>query len=232
MNQTKGKILVVDDEKDLLSLIKYNLETEGYSVQTAKNAENALQCECSYKPDLMIVDIMLPGMDGLEFCGTIRKKSQVPIIFLTAKKSEIDKVLGLKLGADDYITKPFSIKELLARVHAILRRTHNRTPSKKENEYSSFGAIEINFNSHEVRVRKKFINLCPKEFSLLRLLVQAKGNVLSRTELLERVWGVEKSSEIYTRTVDQHIARLRKKLHPEEKRIQTVSNFGYKIKTN
>ena len=226
---SKEKILIVEDEKDLLRLLKYNFQKEGYRVLAAGNAETGLTQVRKFKPDLIILDIMLPSMNGLDLCRVIRQESQVPIIFLTAKKSELDRILGLKLGADDYVTKPFSVEELLARVQAIFRRVSAPTNGKAE-KVSRVGEIEIDFERHEIRVKGKAVNLPPKEFELLKLLVEANGKVLSREHLLERIWGYEKSAEIDTRTVDQHIARLRRKLSTERHTLTTVANFGYQIK--
>jgi DNA-binding response OmpR family regulator len=225
-----NKILVVEDERDLVRLIKYNFETEGHKVVAAYDGEAGLALARKEKPDLIILDIMLPKMDGLEFCRTIRKDSQVPILFLTAKKSEVDRILGLRLGADDYVTKPFSIGELIARVEAVLRRAGSLASKEPVAPVLRAGELEVDSERHEVRVKGKATSLTPKEFEFLRLLFRADGKVLSRDTLLERIWGYDKSMDIDTRTVDQHIARLRKKLRGEGKRIMTVTNAGYRIK--
>lgn len=225
-----SKILVVEDEKDIVRLIKYNFEKEGHKVVAAHDGETGLALARKEAPDIIILDIMLPKLDGLEFCRTIRADSRVPIIFLTAKKSEVDRILGLRLGADDYLTKPFSVGELLARVEAILRRTGSQAQKESVAAVLRAGDLEVDAERHEVRVKGKPAALTPKEFEFLRLLFRADGKVLSRDTLLERVWGYDKSMEIDTRTVDQHIARLRKKLRAEGHRILTVTNAGYRIK--
>ena len=227
----KEKILVVEDEKDLVRLIRYNLEKEKFRVISANDAESGLTMLKKQKPDLVILDIMLPKMDGLDFLRTVRKESQIPVVLLTAKRSELDRILGLKLGADDYIVKPFSVGELHARVEALLRRA-TAPLAGSDKKPVSVGKIEVDFERHEIKVAGKRTELTPKEFELLKLLIEANGKVLSRDQLLERIWGHGKDMEIDTRTVDQHIARLRHKLKSEATRIATVTNFGYQIKAN
>jgi two-component system, OmpR family, alkaline phosphatase synthesis response regulator PhoP len=224
----REKILIVEDEKDLVRLIRYNLEKESFRVIAAGDAETGLEMARKNKPDLIILDIMLPKMDGLDFLRNLRKESQVPVMFLTAKRSEVDRILGLKLGADDYVVKPFSVGELNARVEAVLRRA--QTPKSDGAALFTLGELEVDFERHEVRVKDKPIRLAPKEFAILKLLIEANGKVLSRDHLLEQIWGHEKDMEIDTRTVDQHIARLRRKLGAEAGKIYTVTNFGYQIK--
>jgi len=228
----KEKILVVEDEKDLVRLIKYNLEKEKFRVISANDAETGLTMARKQKPDLIILDIMLPKMDGLDFLRTLRKESQCPVVLLTAKRSELDRILGLKLGADDYIVKPFSVGELHARVEAVLRRAAAPLGAGADAKPVTVGGIEVDFERHEIKVKGKRTDLTPKEFELLKLLIEANGKVLSRDQLLERIWGHGKDMEIDTRTVDQHIARLRHKLRSESARIATVTNFGYQIKVN
>lgn len=228
MTPTKEKILIVEDEKDLVRLIKYNLEKEKYRVTTARDAETALKLVKSVRPDLIVLDVMLPKMDGIELLKTIRPEVQVPILMLTAKRSEMDRILGLKLGADDYIVKPFSVGELQARIEGHLRRSSGAATQKKTSV--TVGRIEVDFERHEVLVRGKAAYLAPKEFAILKLLIEANGKVLSREQLLQMIWGHEKDMEIDTRTVDQHIARLRRKLGEEAERIATVPNFGYQVK--
>jgi DNA-binding response OmpR family regulator len=228
MTPTKEKILIVEDEKDLVRLIKYNLEKEKYRVTTARDAETALKLVKSVRPDLIVLDVMLPKMDGIELLKTIRPEVQVPILMLTAKRSEMDRILGLKLGADDYIVKPFSVGELQARIEGHLRRSNGAATTKKTSV--TVGRIEVDFERHEVLVRGKPAYLAPKEFAILKLLIEANGKVLSREQLLQMIWGHEKDMEIDTRTVDQHIARLRRKLGEEAERIATVPNFGYQVK--
>jgi DNA-binding response OmpR family regulator len=226
---TKEKILIVEDEKDLVRLIRYNLEKEKFRVTAARDAETGLKLARKSRPDLILLDIMLPKMDGLEFLKTIRAEVQIPIILLSAKRSEMDRILGLKLGADDYIIKPFSLGELQARINGHLRR-HAGAGQPNEKKTVSVGKIDIDFERHEILVRGKVAYLAPKEFAILKLLIEANGKVLSREQLLETIWGHEKDMEIDTRTVDQHIARLRRKLRQEADRIATVPNFGYQVK--
>jgi DNA-binding response OmpR family regulator len=178
------------------------------------------------KPHLIILDIMLPGIDGLEFLRLLRRENRTPVILLSAKRGETDRILGLKLGADDYVVKPFSHGELLARVEARLRPAAETGNGRK----ASVGAMTIDVDRHQVTVKGKLVRLAPKEFFLLRLLVEADGKVLTRDKLLELIWGHDKSMEIDTRTVDQHVARLRRKLGEEGSRITTVPNFGYQVR--
>jgi DNA-binding response OmpR family regulator len=225
----KEKILIVEDEKDLVKLIRYNLEKEKFRVTTARDAETGLKLARKSKPDLILLDIMLPKMDGLEFLRTIRPEVQIPIILLSAKRSEMDRVLGLKLGADDYMVKPFSVNELQARIDGHLRRRAGALTGGAAAKSVVVGGIEIDFERHEILVRGKMAHLAPKEFAILKLLIEANGKVLSRDQLLQMIWGHEEDMEIDTRTVDQHIARLRRKLSLESGRITTVPNFGYQI---
>jgi len=227
---TKEKILIVEDEKDLAKLIRYNLEKESFRVTTARDGESGLKLARKSKPDLILLDIMLPKMDGLEFLRTIRPEVDIPIILLSAKRSEMDRILGLKLGADDYMVKPFSVGELQARVTGHLRRHAGGGPGNEVRKSVSVGGIAMDFERHEILVRGKMAYLAPKEFAILKLLIEANGKVLSRDQLLEMIWGHDKDMEIDTRTVDQHIARLRRKLGVESARITTVPNFGYQIK--
>ncbi|MFA6091349.1 MAG: response regulator transcription factor [Elusimicrobiota bacterium] len=219
------KILVVEDEKDIVRLLRYNLEKEGYCVAACHDGEAALECFRKERPDLVILDLMIPKLDGIEVCKLLRQSSQVPILMLTAKKSEVDRILGLRIGADDYVTKPFSVGELLARVQALLRRAAHPVVNALR-----AGALEMDFERHELRLEGKPVSVTPKEFEFLRLLVQSDGKVLTREEILERVWGYDRSMDIDTRTVDQHIARLRRKLGAEGERILTVTNVGYRFR--
>ncbi len=223
-----AKILVVDDEKNIVELIKFNLVKENFKVIEAYNGIDALKLFRQEKPDLVILDIMMPGMGGLEVCRQIRKESRVPIIMLTAKSDEIDKVIGLELGADDYVTKPFSPRELVARVKAVLRRAK---PSKhQEQEEYRIADFVINVVKREVRVRGKLVQLKPKEFELLKLLATNPGRVFTRDYLLEQIWGYNYLGD--TRTVDVHMRRLRKKVEvdPSNPRyLKTVHGVGYKF---
>ena len=227
---TKEKILIVEDEKDLVRLIRYNLEKEKFHVTAARDAETGLKLARKSKPDLILLDIMLPKMDGLEFLRTIRPELNIPIILLSAKRSEMDRILGLKLGADDYIVKPFSLGELHARISGHLRRHSAAGTGGEAKKSVVVGNIAIDFERHEILVKGKLAYLAPKEFAILKLLIEANGKVLSREQLLEMIWGHEKDMEIDTRTVDQHIARLRRKLRSEADRVTTVPNFGYQVK--
>jgi len=223
------KILIVEDEKDLVKILKYNLEKEGFRTLSANDGESGLALFRKEKPDFLVLDLMLPKLDGLEFCKIVRKESRTPIIMLTAKKEEVDRILGLELGADDYVTKPFSVRELIARIRSILRRV-----SDSQNIATAVraGELEIDLGRYEVRLAGKPITLSSKEFEFLKCLIQARGRALTRDDLLKNVWGYDLSVEIDTRTVDQHIARLRSKLGSEAGRLITVKNVGYRLKTD
>lgn len=218
--------MIVEDEKHLVKILKYNLEREGYRVACAGDGQSGLASFEKEKPDLVLLDLMLPKVDGFEFCRTVRSHSRTPILMLTARKEEVDKVLGLELGADDYVTKPFSVRELLARVKAILRRASRKEPAA----VLRAGELEMEPEKYEVRVKGRHVLLSSKEFEFLKILFQAEGKALSRDQILEKVWGYDQSMEIDTRTVDQHIARLRDKLGSESGRILTVKNVGYRLK--
>ncbi len=225
----KEKILIVEDEKDIVKMLDYNLKREGFRTFAVHDGEDALDSAGREHPDLIILDLMLPGMDGLEVCKALKKESKtasIPIIMLTAKSQESDKVVGLELGADDYITKPFSPRELVARIKAVLRRAKEKD---KLPEVLKIGELRIDFSKIEVTVKDKPVELTSKEFELLRTLIRAKGRVLSRDYLLDNIWGFDHAIEIQTRTVDVHIRTLRKKLKTESKRILTVKNYGYRF---
>ena len=224
----KAKILIVDDEKNIVEGVKYNLEQEGFRVVVARDGAAALELARRELPDLLLLDWMLPEVDGLEVCRILKREDatkHIPIIMLTVKSEETDKVLGLEMGADDYVTKPFSPRELVARVKAILRRL--QAPSLPD--VFQLGALRVDWGKHLVLVKGKPVELTSKEFELLKALVEAKGRVLSRDALLEKVWGYERSVEIETRTVDLHISQLRKKLKTVADRIVTVKNTGYRL---
>jgi DNA-binding response OmpR family regulator len=221
------KILVVEDEKNLSKILKYNLEKEGYRVTACYDGEAGLAAFRKEKPALVILDLMLPKLDGFEFCKAVRQDSRTPILMLTARKEEVDRILGLEMGADDYVTKPFSVREVLARIKAILRRVAG---GEGEKTILRAGGLELDLDKYESRLNGKAFTLRSKEFEFLKCLFQARGKVLTRDELLEKVWGYDKSMEIDTRTVDQHIARLREKLGSEADRIVTVKNVGYRLK--
>jgi two-component system alkaline phosphatase synthesis response regulator PhoP len=228
MKNMPPRVLVVEDEKDIVRLLKYNLEKEGYVALSAADGEAGLDLAKKEKPDLIILDLMLPKLGGMDICRQIRKESSVPIIMLTAKKEELDRIIGLELGADDYVTKPFSVRELMARVKTVLRRTK---PAAYDNQLFKAGPLEVDFSRYTVEIKGKPVALSSKEFEFLKILIQANGKALSRDHLLESVWGHDPSFEIDTRTIDQHIARLRDKLGPEARRVITVKNVGYRFDT-
>lgn len=221
----RAKVLVVDDEQDILDLVRYHLEREGFQVVGCRDGKSALGLVHQDKPDLVILDLLMPGVDGLEVCRRLRQDSSIPILMLTAKADETDKVVGLELGADDYVTKPFSPRELIARVKAILRRGTGTT----DEAVWTFGELVIDFARHQLKVAGRGVSLTAKEMELLRTLVQAKGRVLGREFLLERVWGYKRATEIESRTVDVHVRRLREKLGPAARRIETVKGVGYRF---
>lgn len=227
ITMAKEKILIVEDEKEIVKLLTYNFEKEGYQVLTASDGEAGLALAKSKRPQMIILDLMLPKVDGIEVCKQIRRDSQVPIIMLTAKKEETDRVLGLELGADDYVTKPFSVRELVARVKSLFRRSKEKA---WETKLVQIGKLEVDLERYEVKLSGKLVELSSKEFTFLKILLSAQGKVLTRDQLLESVWGYEQASEIDTRTVDQHVARLRVKLGSEASRLATVKNIGYKFK--
>ncbi len=225
----KEKILIVDDEKDIVKMLDYNLKNEGFRVISGFDAEDCLDLAKREHPDLIILDLMLPGMNGFEVCKQLRKEdktSGIPVIMLTAKSQESDKIVGLELGADDYVTKPFSIRELVARIKAVLRRIKEKD---KLAEILKIGGLTIDFSRISVSVKDKPIELTSKEFELLTTLIKAKGRVLSRDYLLDIIWGYDHAIEIHTRTVDVHIMSLRKKLKALGKFIITVKNYGYRF---
>ena len=227
-----SRILVVDDEKDIVDLVAYNLEKEGYETLKALDGESALRLIRTKSPDLVVLDLMLPGIQGLEICKRIRKDPEtaaIPIIMLTAKGAEIDRVIGLEVGADDYVTKPFSVKELLARIKAVLRRTEIRSTADQA-EVSEFKGLRIDTRSYEVTVDGKRVDLSPTEFKLLKFLSRNPGRVYSREQILDQVWGDDAFVE--PRTVDVHIRRLRSRIERDESRpdyIVTVRGAGYKF---
>jgi two-component system OmpR family response regulator len=230
-----SKILVVEDDRTMLDVLKYNLSKEGYRVLTASDGVQALETARSGSPELVILDIMLPKLDGYEVCRILRQEMTVPILMLTAKTEEIDKVVGLELGADDYMTKPFSIRELLARVRAMLRRGEMMTKETVPlTETSSlllkFGDLEIDVPRHKVSRGGRIIDLSRTEFALLEFLVRNRGQVFTRDHLLERVWGYDYAGD--TRTVDVHIRWLRQKIEVDPanpKHLLTVRGVGYKF---
>jgi two-component system, OmpR family, response regulator len=224
------KILIAEDDKTLLGVLEYNLNKEGYQVISAGDGLKALELAGSTHPDLIILDIMLPQMSGFEVCRSLRKETNVPVIMLTARVDEIDKVVGLDMGADDYITKPFSMRELMARIRALLRRSELKEPGAGTALPLKFGEIEIDIGRHTVAKGKNILSLTPKEFDLLAFLARNKGLVFSREQLLEKVWGYEYAGD--TRTVDVHIRWLREKIEIDPAKphlIVTVRGTGYKL---
>jgi two-component system alkaline phosphatase synthesis response regulator PhoP len=223
-----SRILIVEDEPDMVLGLKDNFEFEGYEVVTASDGAAGLERARSERPDLLILDIMLPKLSGLEVCKTLRAEGfRAPIIMLTARGQEIDKVVGLELGADDYVTKPFSIRELLARVRAILRRTEG---GKKRLSRYHFADIDLDFETYRATRGSDRLEMSPREFELLRYLIERKGETVTRDQLLEDVWGYE--SYPSTRTVDTHIAKLRAKIGDsgsEPRFIMTIHGVGYKF---
>lgn len=225
----KETILIVEDEKDIIKMLEYNLGKEGFKTLSERNGEDALDAAHRDHPDIILLDLMLPGADGLEVCKALKsdtKTASIPVIMLTAKSQESDKIVGLELGADDYMTKPFSPRELIARIKAVLRRVKEKD---KLPEVLRIGDLTIDFSKIAVNVKNKPVELTAKEFELLKTLIKAKGRVLSRDYLLDNIWGFDHSMEIQTRTVDVHIRTLRKKLKSESKRIITVKNYGYRF---
>jgi len=225
-----NKILVVEDDRTLLDVIKYNLVKEGYEVNTSEDGAQALDLARKTKPDLVILDVMLPGMNGFEVCRILRKETAIPILILSAKTEEIDKVVGLEIGADDYVTKPFSMRELLARVRAMLRRSV-MTDLKNEPEIPlEAGGLKVDVARRKVIVNGKELTLTTREFELLTFLLRNKGIVFNRDQLLEKVWGYDYAGD--TRTVDVHIRWLRQKIedNPDEPKVLiTVRGVGYKL---
>lgn len=223
------KILLVEDEKTLAKALKFNLEKEGFRVEVAFDGEEALNAMSGEEPDLVILDLMLPKIDGYEVCRSIRRSSDVPIIMLTARDEDIDKILGLELGADDYMTKPFNTRELLARIRAILRRTVQQAAAAKN--FIKVGDLQIDVIKHKVTVKGREVALTSREFNLLSLLASNPGKVYSREELLEEIWGDDYSGDV--RTVDVHIRHLREKIEEfpaEPNIILTVWGAGYKFR--
>jgi two-component system alkaline phosphatase synthesis response regulator PhoP len=222
---TKPKILVIDDEQSIINLITAYLRPEGYEVHTAADGPSGLHAAQAYKPDLIVLDIMLPGMDGVELLTRLRRESDVYVIMLTAKTDETDKIVGLSVGADDYVTKPFSPRELVARVKAALRRLQSGA-GPAAGQVLSFQHVRIDIGSRQVWVDDQEIELTSTEFDLLRTLAEHRGLVLSREQLLEKVWGHEYFGEI--RVVDVHLGHVRQKIGHEEL-ITTVRGVGYRF---
>ena len=224
-----AKILVVDDEPPIVDMLAYNLKRANYQVVIARDGQEAVAQAKQEQPDLVILDLMLPGLDGLEVCRILRRERDVPIIMLTARDAEVDRVVGLELGADDYVVKPFSVRELVARVRNVLRRTTPRPPETKPDTIRT-GALAIEPERHEAQLAGIRLDLTALEFDLLLTLAQHAGRVLSREQLLDQVWGYEYVGDL--RVVDAVIKRLRTKLRqaaPDSELIVTVRGVGYKL---
>jgi two-component system response regulator VicR len=223
------KILIIEDEKAISDIIKFNLEKEGFEVETAYDGQDGLNKALTGNPQLILLDVMIPIIDGFEVCKTIRETSLVPILMLTAKEEEVDKVLGLELGADDYITKPFGMRELIARIKANIRRVDSISPEKEMPEnLEKFGNLTVDMNRYEVRKDSQVLDLTLREFELLKYLAERENKVFSREQLLEEVWGYEYYGDI--RTVDVTVRRLREKLEDDSsdpKYIMTKRGVGY-----
>jgi DNA-binding response OmpR family regulator len=217
-------ILVVDDEGNIVELVRLYLETEGYSVVTAADGEKALEMYERHDPDLVVLDLMLPRMDGFEVCRELRRRGDVPILMLTARSEDVDAIVGLELGADDYVTKPFNPRALVARVKAILRRTD---ATAKGGRPIAVGNLRIDPRRREVTIGDRRLELRAREFDLLAALARDPGAVLTRDALLEDVWGTDFPGE--TRTVDVHVAEVRKKLGGDGPQIETVRGLGYRL---
>lgn len=225
---SRSTILAVEDEKDILDLVDFNLSQAGYRVVRAQDGLEGLRLARAERPDLIVLDLMLPGMDGKEFCRRIRQDAElksVPVVMLTAKAEEIDRIIGFEIGADDYLTKPFSIRELNLRIQAILRRSQERPV---ESGPLRMGTITIDPDRHRVQVGDQQVELTATEFKLLHHLAANAGRVQTREVLLDRVWGY--SFEGYARTVDTHIRRLRQKLGQARVLIETVRGVGYRFR--
>ena len=226
-----SKVLIVEDEANIRQLVKYNLEKESFQVIEAEDGLQGLRLAKAEKPDLVLLDLMLPQMDGLEVCRSLKGNqatAALPIIMLTAKSEEIDKVIGLELGADDYMTKPFSPRELVARVKAVLRRSQKEAALPGE---LSVGRLRFNFSRYEVHMGNAKLELTPKEYELLKMLATNLGKVFTREQLLEKVWGYEYFGD--TRTVDVHVRHLRAKMAGDPETadaVETIRGFGYRLR--
>lgn len=223
-----AQILIVDDEPSIIDLLAYNLKQAHYEVIIARDGEEAVSLARQQKPDLIILDLMLPRLDGLEVCRTLRQERDVPIIMLTARDAEVDRVVGLELGADDYVVKPFSVRELMARVKSVLRRAQQL--GEKSADVIRTGALTLDLSRHEATWQDSEVDLTALEFRLLAVLAQHPGQVLSRVQLLQRVWGYDYYDDL--RVVDAAVKRLRRKLRlvaPDHEPVVTVRGVGYKL---
>jgi len=227
----RERILLVEDEPDIAEVLQYNLEKEGFQVELAGRGDTGLDAVRRESPDLVLLDLMLPGLDGLEMTRLLKRDpatAHLPIVMLTARSEEVDRIVGLELGADDYISKPFSPREVVLRVKAVLRRLQPEQPDDTASEQLQVGGIELDISGHQLRLGGKEVPLTATEFRLLRLLMERNGRVQTRGQLLSDVWGY--AEDIDSRTVDTHIRRLRRKLGPEADRIETVIGVGYRLR--
>ena len=232
MNQNLPKVLVVEDEKSFVEALKVGLDREGFDVKVAEDGLMALELFRTFKPDLILLDVMLPKISGLDVCKEIRTESKVPIIMVTAKGEEIDTVVGLEVGADDYVTKPYRLREVVARMRSLLRRSNwsDETEAISEGRVITVSDIQIDIDKYEVKVRNEILDFPLKEFELLLLLLENAGRVLTRDVLIDRVWGFDYVGD--TKTLDVHIKRLRSKVEKDPSKpmsIITVRGVGYKF---
>lgn len=232
MNQNLPKVLVVEDEKSFVEALKVGLDREGFDVKVAEDGLMALNLFQTFKPDLILLDVMLPKISGLDVCKEIRTESKVPIIMVTAKGEEIDTVVGLEVGADDYVTKPYRLREVVARMRSLLRRSNwsDETEAISEGRVITVSDIQIDIDKYEVKVRNEILDFPLKEFELLLLLLENAGRVLTRDVLIDRVWGFDYVGD--TKTLDVHIKRLRSKVEKDPSKpmsIITVRGVGYKF---
>ena len=232
MNQNLPKVLVVEDEKSFVEALKVGLDREGFDVKVAEDGLMALELFRTFKPDLILLDVMLPKISGLDVCKEIRTESKVPIIMVTAKSEEIDTVVGLEVGADDYVTKPYRLREVVARMRSLLRRSNwsDETEAISEGRVITVSDIQIDIDKYEVKVRNEIVDFPLKEFELLLLLLENAGRVLTRDVLIDRVWGFDYGGD--TKTLDVHIKRLRSKVEKDPSKpmsIITVRGVGYKF---
>ena len=228
----RERILLIEDEPDIAEVLQYNLEKEGFQVELANRGDAGLEAVRRDSPDLILLDLMLPGLDGLEMTRLLKRDAttaHLPIVMLTARSEEVDRIVGLELGADDYISKPFSPREVVLRVKAVLRRLQpEMQPEENGSELLKVGGIELDVSGHQLRLGGREVPLTATEFRLLRLLMERNGRVQTRGQLLSDVWGY--AEDIDSRTVDTHIRRLRRKLGPEADRIETVIGVGYRLR--
>lgn len=226
---TNRSVLVVEDEENLVEALRYNLEHEGYDVLTAPDGGSGLETARAALPDLVILDVMLPNLDGLEVCRILRRETDVPILMLTAKGEEIDRVVGLEIGADDYVTKPFSMRELMARVRAMLRRPR-KTASARMAEPLRSGTLAVDVDAHQASLNGEELRLKPREFDLLTLFMRNSGRAFTRDQILEQLWGHDYIGDV--RTVDVHVRWLREKIEADPStpaRIITIRGVGYRF---